>query len=651
MQFRPLCDNSGVSKNITETIGRCGAFWYAQICFYLFALLFLNCFTVQAQYQSQNQSQTPHPAVVRIIAQQGQNQYFGSGTLIAKKTNYGFVITNWHVVRDSNGYVKVRFSTGRDFEAAVVAVDDRWDLALLVIAEPDGIDPVVISRDIPRINDTLWVAGYPGDGAGAYRIQGGRCLSFFQPERDNIEAELIEISVPSENGCSGGPVFNAKYELAGVLFGSTDTTIASHCGRVIKFLEQAAPHVASLPAGPETVIKAASLSQQSILQRGGIDFSSATSRGSNNPVSSPNNVLAPVSSSSSSFGGSDIRPRNRNQEASSQQLTRLTRHGFLSLKYDLTAANALLTTESRAGTTASSPTGTPVTGGFALRETNPTTTATTTQPTVTPANNYASSNLTTGNPSTGTSSDYSSRNNSTSGVVQPTPSSNSLSTTSSPSNSTASTPRSGYSGSSQTPYSPTEAIPNSASRPAVATPAYGNNAGNASSNERTSRQTYGTGSQDGTVTFESSAQRRTETTPSGTRSGSGRDSNSSSSGLSGNSTSGGRSDSSSPTFNTYSQKSNATTPTSSPNAPQSSSLWSNDDLASQYALDISDMQADEVTPKYADEFGADPTETDISGAVSKWDAIKIVVAILVIFFILFHTVKTMAVAEERQSLA
>ena len=64
------------------------------------------------------------------------------------------------------------------------------------------------------------------------------------------------------------------------------------------------------------------------------------------------------------------------------------------------------------------------------------------------------------------------------------------------------------------------------------------------------------------------------------------------------------------------------------------------------------MQMDEdYAPKYAEDFDADLTGTVITGATSKYDAIKIVIAILVIFFILFHTIKTMAVAEERQSLA
>ncbi|MCL2622625.1 MAG: serine protease, partial [Planctomycetaceae bacterium] len=323
-----------------ETVCRFGTFSCARIRLFLVVLFCTNGFYVQAQFETQNQ--TPHPAVVRIITRHGQVTSFGSGTLIAKKTNYGFVITNWHVIRDSNGYVTVRFPDKRDYEAAVVAVDDRWDLALLVIAEPQGVEPVVISPTIPKIGENYWVAGYRRDGI--YRIQGGRCLAFQQPEPNNIEAELIEIAVPSEHGDSGGPVFNAKYELAGVLFGSDKiATMASHCGRVIKFLEQAASHVASLPAGPEAVIKAASLSQQSILQRGGLASNSFALRETNHSISPSHSVA----SSSSTFGGSGIRPRNNMQSSESQQLTRLQRHGFLNLQYDIAAANALLAAENR----------------------------------------------------------------------------------------------------------------------------------------------------------------------------------------------------------------------------------------------------------------------------------------------------------------
>lgn len=71
-------------------------------------------------------------------------------------------------------------------------------------------------------------------------------------------------------------------------------------------------------------------------------------------------------------------------------------------------------------------------------------------------------------------------------------------------------------------------------------------------------------------------------------------------------------------------------------------------MSSRYALDSSEMLTDDYSPKYADEYsGEAETDHTSTAASSKFDAIKIVIAILVIFFILFHTIKTMAIAEEK----
>ena len=47
--------------------------------------------------------QTPHPAVVRVIATDRNSMSLGSGTLVDANDDYGLVISNWHVVRDAVG--------------------------------------------------------------------------------------------------------------------------------------------------------------------------------------------------------------------------------------------------------------------------------------------------------------------------------------------------------------------------------------------------------------------------------------------------------------------------------------------------------------------------------------------------------------------
>ena len=595
--------------------------------------------------------------MVRITAKSTHNQdiSLGSGTLIAKKTNYGFVITNWHVIRDSNGFVTVKFPDSKTYEAAVVAVDDRWDLALVVISEPKGVEPVVISPTIPKIGETYWVAGYRGDGT--YRIQAGRFIQFQAPEKNSVEAGLIEIGVPSESGDSGGPIFNAKSELAGVLFGSTATTVGSHCGRVFKFLEDAAPNVMSLPTTPEPVIKAASLSGQSILQRG-VAFGSSATRETRQVTTQQNNTYSSSVSSSMSFGGSGIRTRGDIQEAPSRTYTRRELHGFLNIEYDLSVANTLLVAERRTGTNSQNNTQGP--GNFILAGSSTQNSAASTPSDITirnvqPITRTGIQNTPGNTASSATATDLAMTRNTTAATTT-TPVVTSPTTTA-PGWGNPSASYSQSFGANATPAA-VETLPVSSStmlqtaqpRTAGASPAYGDNAndnninGNtnigSTFNDRSSNKITGTTTKPAAGMFANPNRRETETTPNGTRGGT---DSSTPNGTSSGATSGGRTVPTSTGFNTYSQ---TTQPTSS-SSSRGSSLPN--DFASQYALDSSDMQMDdEYAPKYADEYVGDSPGADVTGVTSKYDAIKIVIAILVIFFILFHTIKTMAVAEERQ---
>jgi hypothetical protein len=61
--------------------------------------------------------------------------------------------------------------------------------------------------------------------------------------------------VPARNGDSGGPIFNDRGEIAGVLFGSdSSSTMGSYCGRLRQFLAPLAGSFARLPPPPNVMI-------------------------------------------------------------------------------------------------------------------------------------------------------------------------------------------------------------------------------------------------------------------------------------------------------------------------------------------------------------------------------------------------------------
>ena len=196
-----------------------------------------------------NPASDPHPAVTRIIAfdKGGQTHVFGSGTYISAHGQYGIVVTNWHVVRDSFGLVQVHFPDGFASYAAIISYDSTWDLTALMISKPE-VSPVTIAKTAPKKGDPLWIAGY---GSGKYRLVGGLCTQYITPEI-GLRNEFVELSVEARQGDSGGPIFNQKGELAGVLFGSDNrNTAGSFCGRVRYFLEQSQKRINSVPAEPE----------------------------------------------------------------------------------------------------------------------------------------------------------------------------------------------------------------------------------------------------------------------------------------------------------------------------------------------------------------------------------------------------------------
>ena len=204
----------------------------------------------------QQPSQQILPYVVRLIAFDSGGQSFGTGSYIGTYGEYGVVLTNCHVVSETNGLVHVHFPSGFSTFGAKIDVDEKWDLALIAICKPPpSIPPLTISQAPAKQGDPLWIAGW---GAGSYRIAEGRCVRYLAPENptDGSAAlkEMIEVSVSARKGDSGGPILNQKGELAGVLFGSDmiRNTAGSFSGRVSQFLRGTQSEMAGLPERPES---------------------------------------------------------------------------------------------------------------------------------------------------------------------------------------------------------------------------------------------------------------------------------------------------------------------------------------------------------------------------------------------------------------
>jgi hypothetical protein len=180
---------------------------------------------------------------VRIVVPEGNATSYGSGTLVDVRGDYGLVVTNWHVVRDGHGEAEVIFPDGFRSIARPLKVDADWDLAALVIWRP-RVAPVKIAAAAPQPGDVLTICGY---GSGQYRAATGRCTQYYAPKL-NLPPHMVELDVEARQGDSGGPIFNERGELAGVLFGAGQgTTLGSVGGRVEWFLASLAPDIGRRP--------------------------------------------------------------------------------------------------------------------------------------------------------------------------------------------------------------------------------------------------------------------------------------------------------------------------------------------------------------------------------------------------------------------
>ncbi len=174
---------------------------------------------------------------------------YGSGVLVAVHGTCALVLTNWHVIREAAGPVQVVFPDGFRSAATVLAADRDWDLAALAIWRPRA-SPVALAARPPRPGDALTIAGY---GRGWYRESSGRCTQYLSPGTD-LPFDLVELATPARQGDSGGPIFNQRGELAGVLFGSAfGRTTGSHCGRVRWFLDRVWPDFRELAEQPAVI--------------------------------------------------------------------------------------------------------------------------------------------------------------------------------------------------------------------------------------------------------------------------------------------------------------------------------------------------------------------------------------------------------------
>ena len=153
-----------------------------------------------------------------MFGQQTSNAVSGTGFVISED---GYILTNNHVIEDAfkGGYtVTVKFYDGSSYEAEIVGVEDDNDIAVLKI-DATGLNPVVIGNsDEMLVGESLYVVGNPL-GELTYTMTSGivSALDRSIATSANVSVNMFQLDAAVNSGNSGGPVYNAKGEVIGVV--------------------------------------------------------------------------------------------------------------------------------------------------------------------------------------------------------------------------------------------------------------------------------------------------------------------------------------------------------------------------------------------------------------------------------------------------
>lgn len=143
-----------------------------------------------------------------------------SGTGFA--LNNGYIVTNAHVVDGARSILVygVNGSKASGFEAMVVATDQVTDLAIIQISDSRfsgfGTIPYAIKSQDADVGESIWVLGYP---LTQYLGNEIKLTNGLVSSKSGYQGDwaTYQISAPVQPGNSGGPLFDSKGNIVGIV--------------------------------------------------------------------------------------------------------------------------------------------------------------------------------------------------------------------------------------------------------------------------------------------------------------------------------------------------------------------------------------------------------------------------------------------------
>ena len=150
--------------------------------------------------------------------QNGRLTGYGSGFVYKKEGNYGYVLTNNHVVEDASE-IKLTLSNGEEVDAEVLGTDSYMDIAVLRM-DGDAVLQVAQIGDSTeaKLGDTIFTVGTPvsTEYAGTVTkgiISGENREITVTDNGTSYMMEAIQIDASINPGNSGRPLVNINVEV------------------------------------------------------------------------------------------------------------------------------------------------------------------------------------------------------------------------------------------------------------------------------------------------------------------------------------------------------------------------------------------------------------------------------------------------------
>lgn len=160
------------------------------------------------------------PSVVAVSVKKTLGQGVGTGFVLRED---GYIATNYHVVKDGVS-IRVMLYDGTGYDATVINYSEPDDLAVLKI-EAEGLPALPIGNsDEVLVGDNIVVIGHPAGLEYGWSTTNG-ILSAINREVKiknddgtlNKKMTLLQTNANVNSGNSGGPMFNQKGEVIGII--------------------------------------------------------------------------------------------------------------------------------------------------------------------------------------------------------------------------------------------------------------------------------------------------------------------------------------------------------------------------------------------------------------------------------------------------